>query len=228
MQAIKIILTGATGMVGEAVLLECLDHPAVAEVLVLSRKHYEISHPKVKELLVPDLADLSGVEAQLSGYDACFFCAGVSSLGMNEEKYTRITYDLTLSVANMLVTRNPEMVFCYVSGSHTDSTEHGSLMWARVKGRTENALLRLPFRKVYNFRPGLMKPTREQKNVPGLFKAALALYPLFKLLMPSQLLTMKEVGDAMINSVAASYPKSVLEIADIRALAAGSVTSPKA
>jgi uncharacterized protein YbjT (DUF2867 family) len=222
---IKVILTGATGMVGEGVLLECLENPAVQQVLTVSRKPSGWQHPKLKECIVPDFLSLNldndaVLRLQLSGYDACFFCAGISSIGMNEADYTRITYDTTLHFAREVSRVNPSMVFDYVSGSHTDSTEKGKTMWARVKGRTENALTTLPFKGVYNFRPGLMRPKPGQKNIKPLFKVlGTILYPVFRLLMPGQVMTLSEVGQAMINSVLKGYPKQVLEIKDIKALA---------
>jgi uncharacterized protein YbjT (DUF2867 family) len=222
---IKVIITGATGMVGEGVLLECLENPAVQQVLTVSRKASGWQHPKLKECIVPDFLSLNldnnhVLRTQLSGYDACFFCAGISSIGMNEADYTRITYDTTLHFAREVSRVNPGMVFDYVSGSHTDSTEKGKTMWARVKGRTENALTTLPFKGVYNFRPGFMRSKPGQKNIKPLFKVlGTILNPVFRLLMPGQVMTLGEVGQAMINSVLKGYPKQVLEIKDIKALA---------
>jgi len=213
---IKVIITGATGMVGEGVLLECLESPEVEEVLILNRKHYSRSHPKLKEIIVPDFFDLSAVHNQLKGYNACFFCAGVSSLGMKEAEYTHLTYDLTLSVAQFLSQINPEMTFTYVSGSHTDSTEKGRLMWARVKGKTENDLSKLPFKAEYNFRPGVMLPFEGQQNWKGIYKFIGKAIQFFA---PKKVLTMEEVGRAMINAVLTGYSKPVLEIDDIKRLA---------
>jgi uncharacterized protein YbjT (DUF2867 family) len=215
----NVIITGSTGMVGEGVLFECLAHPAIKQVLMVNRKPYPKQHPKLKELIVPDFMELEAFKSQLTGYDACFFCAGVSSVGMKEAEYSRITYDTTLHFAQMLATLNAGMVFDYVSGSHTDSSETGRVMWARVKGRTENALQKLPFKKVYNFRPALMKPTPGQKNISGIIKVITSLYPLFRWLMPNQACTLREVGLAMINSVIKGYPKQILEVTDIKALA---------
>jgi len=215
----KVIVTGATGMVGEGVLLECLAHPAVKRVLIVNRKPYGAKHPKLSECIVPDFLELDGVTRQLTGYDACFYCAGVSSRGMSESEYSHITYDLTIHFAEKLVSLNPRMTFHFVSGSLTDSSEKGSIMWARVKGRAENALMRLGFQKVYNFRPGFMKPTPGQKNVKSYYKAIGWLYPLVRVLLPNQVSTMREVGLAMINSVLKGYPKQVLEIRDIKSLA---------
>jgi uncharacterized protein YbjT (DUF2867 family) len=216
---LRIIITGATGMVGEGVLLECLEHPAVAQVLIVSRKPYPAKHPKLKECLVPDFLDLDGFSSQLTGYDACFYCAGVSSRGMSESEYSHITYDVTMHFARKLASLNPQMIFDYVSGSLTDSTEKGRIMWARVKGKTENALMQSGFKRVYNFRPGFMKPTPGQQNIKSYYNFIGWLYPLLRLLFPNQVCTMREVGLAMINSVLKGYPKQILEISDIKALA---------
>jgi nucleoside-diphosphate-sugar epimerase len=216
---IKVIVTGATGMVGEGVLLECLRHPAVETVLSVGRKPYGMTHPKLRELVVPDFMELSGVAGELAGYDGCFFCAGVSSRGMKEEEYSRISYDVTLNFARTLVGLNPGMVFDYVSGAMTDGSEKGRIMWARVKGRTENALGRLGFRAEYNFRPGFMKPVEGQRNIKGYYKLITWLYPVLAVVAPSQGCTLEEVGSAMINSVLKGYSKPVLEISDIKALA---------
>ena len=218
--SLKVILTGATGMVGEGVLFECLEHLAIAQVLVVNRKPYSAKHPKLKECIVPDFLNLDGVAGQLTGYDACFYCAGISSRGMNEANYSRITYDTTMHFAQKLAGLNPQMTFCHVSGSLTDSSEKGRVMWARVKGKTENALMRLPFKKIYNFRPGFMRPTPGQQNVKPYWRAISSLYPLLRLLFPNQVNTMRQVGLAMINSVLKGYPKQVLEIKDINSLAA--------
>ena len=216
---IKVIITGATGMVGEGVLLTCLEHPAVEKVLTVSRKPYPLSHAKLKELLIPDFLQLETVENQLAGYDACFFCAGVSAVGMKEADYRRITFDTTLHFADTLVRLNPGMVFNYVSGQSTDSTEKGRMMWARVKGATENALMKLPFKDVYNFRPGLMKPLPGQKNLKPMFRILSALYPVLHGIFPNSSSTLKEVGLAMINSVTIGYEKPILEVRDIKQLA---------
>ncbi|TSJ43117.1 NAD-dependent epimerase/dehydratase family protein [Mucilaginibacter corticis] len=216
---IKVIITGATGMVGEGVLLHCLDNPDVEQVLIVNRKHYDRQHPKLKELLVPDFMDLTKVTNQLKGYDACFFCAGVTSVGKKEPEYTHLTYDVTLSFAQTVAGLNPDMVFTYVSGSSTDSTEQGSTMWARVKGRTENALFKLPFKKAYAFRPGIMKPVDAQQSLKGTYRWFIWLYPVVHFFAPKSTLTLNEVGQAMINCVTKGYAKSVLEIEDIRELA---------
>lgn len=217
---IKIIITGATGMVGEGVLLECLEHPDIKEVLMVNRKPYGgAKHTKLKECIVPDFLKLNEFTAALTGYDACFYCAGISSLGMNEATYYHITYETTLHFANQLVSLNPSMVFDYVSGSLTDSSEKGKIMWARVKGKTENDLMKLPFKKVHNFRPGFMKPTAGQQNIKGYYKFINVLYPLLHFLFPKQVSTLSVVGLAMINSVIKGYPKQILEIKDIKSLA---------
>jgi uncharacterized protein YbjT (DUF2867 family) len=216
---LRVIITGATGMVGEGVLLECLEHPVIEQVLIVNRKPYGAKHSKLKECIIPDFLDLDGFTDQLAGYDACFYCAGVSSAGMSESEYAHITYDVTVHFAQTLASLNPQIVFVYVSGSLTDSSEKGRIMWARVKGKTENALTRCGFRNVYNFRPGFMKPITGQKNIKSYYKAIGWLYPLLRALLPNQVSTLREVGLAMINSVLKGYPKQVLEIKDINALA---------
>ena len=212
----KVIITGVTGMVGEGVLLECLQNQQVSEVLIISRRHYELQHPKLKELIIPDFFELSRFAADIKGYDACFFCAGVSSVGMKEDKYTLITYDTTLAFAKALLSVNERMNFCYVSGSSTDSTEKGRLMWARVKGKTENDLARLPFQAEYNFRPGIMLPFPGQRNWKAVYKF---IAKVIKAIAPKNVLTIQQVAQAMINAVTIGYPKRILEIADIRQLA---------
>lgn len=216
---IKVIITGATGLVGEGVLFECLNHPAVKQVLMVNRKSYPLTHPKLKECIVPDFMKLDNFTEQLSGYDACFYCAGISSLGMKEDDYHRITYDVTMHFAQKLVQLNPKMVFDFISGAQTDNSEKGKVMWARVKGKTENALMRMPFKKEYNFRPGLMKPSAGQKNIRGYYKIISALYPLLAFLFPNHANTLSELGLAMVNSVLKGYNKQILEIKDISILA---------
>ena len=203
-------------MVGEGVLFECLQNPLVTDILMVNRKHYDYNHPKLKQLIVPDFLQLDQFSEEIKGYDACFFCAGVSSVGMKEDKYTRITYDTTLSFAKTLLANNNNISFCYVSGSQTDSTEKGRLMWARVKGRTENDLMKLPFKGVYNFRPGAMLPFPGQKNWKEIYKIIVRI---IKAISPKNVLTMQEVGRAMINAVTIGYSKSILEIRDIKELA---------
>lgn len=217
MTGIKVIITGATGMVGEGVLLECLQNEKVSEVLLVNRRHYEHRHPKLKELIVTDFFQLDQYGAEISGYDVCFFCAGVSSVGMKEERYTLMTYNTTLSFAKALLHHNNSISFCYVSGSGTDSTEKGRLMWARVKGKTENDLLKLPFKSVYNFRPGVMLPYPGQKNWKTAYKV---IAKIIKAVAPKSVLSMKEVGRAMINVVTEGYAKPILEVKDIRTVGA--------
>jgi hypothetical protein len=216
---LKVIITGATGMVGEGVLLECLENPAVEMVLMVNRRPFALTHAKLKECIVPDFLKLDESTVQLFGYDACFFCAGISSVGLNEAEYTRITYDTTMHFAQKLAGVNRKMVFNFVSGAMTDSSETGRVMWARVKGKTENALIRLPFKNVYNFRPGFMKATPGQKNVKSYYGLIAWMYPLLKVFMPNHVLTLSEVGQAMINSVIEGCDKQVLEVRDIKELA---------
>jgi len=216
---IRVILFGATGMVGEGVLFECLKHPVVESVLVIGRRPCNVKHPKLNEILHHDFFDYSAIENRLQGYNACFFCLGVSSVGMKEAEYTRITYDLTMQAATTLSRLNPAMTFCYVSGTGTDSTEQGRLMWARVKGKTENHLAQLPFKSVYSFRPGLMKPTKGQKNVSLLMKALGSTYPIWKTLSPKNVCKLEELGLAMIQAARVGYPKRIIENLDIAQLA---------
>ena len=219
---LRVILTGATGMVGEGVLLECLSTSAVEHVLVLTRKPTGRSHPKMTELLVPDLANLSAVESQLTGYNACFFCAGISAVGVSKEEYERITHDLTLAVGTTLARLNPKLTFVYVSGAGTSETS--GQHWARVKGRTDNGLLALHFRAAYMFRPGFMKATAGQRNVLKWYGAIAWLYPLAQRLAPGYVSTMQEVGRAMINVADFGFSRPVLEVRDIVALAGAKST----
>lgn len=212
----RVLLTGATGMVGEGVLLECLRDPAVTEVGVITRRPIGRQAPKLREITVPDFNRIADVRDQLHPFDACFFCAGVSSVGMDEATYTAITHDTTLTVAKLLQGLNPGMVFIYVSGKSTDSTAQGRVMWARVKGRTESDLMALGFKAVYNFRPGLMLPTPGQTQLKTAYKL---LIPLLKPFMGRQALALTQVGQAMLNAVRRGYPQPVLEIDDIRRLA---------
>jgi len=205
-------------MVGEGVLIECLNHPDVEEILVINRKPGGVSHPKLRELIHGDFFDLAPIEGQLAGFDACFFCLGVSSVGMSNEEYRHITYDLTLNMARLLARLNPETTFCYVTGAGTDSSEQGRSAWARVKGATENALARL-FKRAYMFRPGFMKATPGQRNVKSYYKFFAWLYPIGRALYPAGFCTLQEVGLAMINAARTGYPTRILEVADIVKLA---------
>ena len=218
MEQIKVIITGTTGMVGEGVLLECLSSPQVSGVLSVSRKPQGMSHPKLKEYVVRDFLDLPEDDKMLKGYDACFFCAGVSSIGMSEADYTRITYDTTIHFAKVLAAQNPQMTFVYVSGAGTDGTEKSRLMWARVKGRTENALLRLPFRRVHNFRPGFMKAIPGQKYALRMYKFVAWMFPLLKMVFPNSVSTLSQVAGAMIKCATTDVDKPVMEVSDINRL----------
>lgn len=215
----KVIVTGSTGMVGEGVLYECLQHSAVEQVLVINRKPCGVSHPKLKEIIHGNFFDLSPIADQLKGYDTCFFCLGTTSIGKNESDYNKVTYELTMHVAETLVWQNPGMVFTYVSGAATDSSEKGRSMWARVKGKTENHLLRLPFKAAYMFRPGYIHPTEGLKNVLSFYKYFTWLYPVFKIIFPKYVCTLREIGLAMINCSLKGYDKSILEVKDIIAAA---------
>ena len=216
---IKAIITGSTGMVGEGVLLECLQHPAVESILVINRRPCGITHPRLKEIIHTDFFDLSPIESGLAGYNACFFCAGVSSVGMKEPEYTRITYDLTMNFAQTLSKLNPEMTLCYVSGAGTDSSEKGRMMWARVKGKTENDLMKLRFKNVYAFRPAFMKAVKGQKNLPKFYKYIQLPYPVLHALFPQYFGSLSDVGLAMINCALAGPEKKVLEARDIAEIA---------
>jgi uncharacterized protein YbjT (DUF2867 family) len=218
--AIKTIITGATGMVGEGVLLECLDNPAVERVLVINRKPGGRTHPKLTEIIHGDFFDISPIAAQLTGYDACFFCLGVSSIGMDAAAYKRLTQDLTLGFAQVLAKQNPALTFCYVTGKGTDSSEQGRLGWARVKGATENALLAM-FPNAYMFRPGAMKAMPGQRNLPALYRYLAWIYPIGHALAPASFCELQEVARAMINCATKEYEKRVLEVGDIVRCARG-------
>jgi uncharacterized protein YbjT (DUF2867 family) len=221
---VKVILFGATGMVGRGVLRECLLDPDVETVLAIVRSSSLPQHDKLREIVQHDLSDLSAIEARLSGYDACFFCLGVSAVGMNEEAYRRLTYDLTVSVARTLGKLNPTMTFIYVSGAGTDSTERGRIMWARVKGRTENALLQMGFKAAYLFRPAYIQPLHGVRTKTAWYGAAYALmkplYSLLKMLFPNYVTTTECVGRAMLNVTKRGFPKPVLENRDINVMCA--------
>lgn len=216
---IKVIITGSTGMVGEGVLHECLLHPDVEKVLVINRTPCEVSNPKLTEIIHADLFDLSLIENQLTGYDACFYCIGTISPLVKEAQYYNITFNLTLSVAGRLSALYPEMIFCYVSGFGADAGARAKFMQARIKGMTEASLFKLPFKKVYSFRSGLMKPTKGLKRFHKVYYLFNPFYPVFRLIMPGFILTLRELGLAMINSVLAGYPEQILEVKDIVSLA---------
>lgn len=215
----KAIITGSTGMVGEGVLHECLNHPEVEKVLVINRRSLGIDHPKLKEIIHQDFFDLTPIERHLENYNACFFCLGVSSIGLSEEKYHRLTYELTLNFARTLVNLNRNMIFCYVSGLGTDGSEIGRSMWARVKGMTENHLQLLGFRDAYMFRPGFMQPTPGLKNSHKAYRYTTWMYPFIRKVFPKYVTTLQELGLAMINSILVGHHKAVLEVPDILELA---------
>ncbi len=216
----KVIIFGATGMVGQSALRECLLDDGVEQVLTLGRSSTGKQHPKLREILLSDLKELSRVEHDLTGFDACFFCLGVSAAGLKEEEYRKITYDLTLSVAEVLARLNPDMTFIYVSGSGTDSSEKGRSMWARVKGETENALLRLPFKQAYMFRPGGIIPLHGVKSKTRLYQTMYDLLkPLNRILLKFCLfITSEQLGKAMITVAKKGFAKPILESKDLKQL----------
>ena len=220
------ILFGASGMVGQGVLRECLLDPAITRVLAVGRSPLAQRHAKLRDLTVPDLSNLAAVEGQLAGFDACFFSLGTSAVGMTEASYAAVTYDLTLAVARTLLRLNPAMTFIYVSGMGTDSTERGRTMWARVKGRTENALLALGFRAAYMFRPGLIVPMHGITSRTTLYRVLYAilqpLVPLIARFFPDAVTTTERVGRAMIAVARRGFTRPVLEPVDINAIAASS------
>jgi uncharacterized protein YbjT (DUF2867 family) len=218
----KILLLGATGMVGQSALRECLLAADVELVQTVGRAATGAQHPKLKEVVLPDLFDLRDAEPSLAGFDACFFCIGVTSAGLGEETYTRLTFTLTTSVAETLARLNPAMTFVYVSGSGTDSSEQGWSMWARVKGRTENALLRLPFRAAYMFRPGFIVPLdgiqSKTRSYRIFYLVLTPVLPLMRGAFPKSILTTREMGEAMLIVARRGAPKRILETGDLRQL----------
>ncbi len=218
----KILLFGATGMVGQSVLIECLRDQDVEKVVAIGRNSTGVQHEKFSELIVPDVKDLSAHEAELFQFDACFFCLGISSVGMGEEKYTAITYDITMAVAELLARLNNNMTFTYVTGQSTDSTEKGKVMWARVKGKTENDLLKLPFKAVYLFRPGAIIPMNGVRSKTKLYQFFYTIMrpfnPLIKRVFSKSIVDSEMIGRSMIEVVRNGYEKPVLENADIIAL----------
>ena len=215
---LNVILTGATGMVGEGVLHECLGHDEVQAVLVINRKPCGVSHPKLKEIIHADFFNLAEIQNQLGGYNTCLFCLGVSSVGMKEPEYYRMTYILTMNFAETVLKQNPGMIFCYISGASTDTSEKGRMMWARVKGKTENDLMRLAFKKAYNFRPGIIEPTKGLKNTLKFYKYLGWLIPVIRFFKSNSIVSLKQLGIAMINAAGKGYEKQVLEVKDIIAL----------
>jgi len=213
---ISAVITGATGMVGEGVVHECLQHPMVEKVLVVNRKPCGIVHEKLIEIIHPDFLETDSLVEKLASYNACFFCAGVSSLGKTPEAYFQITYDLTIGFAKAFLQANPKSFFCYVSGAGTDSTERGKVRWARVKGKTENELLKMPFVSSFMFRPGFINPTPGLKNTYKAYKLFTPFYPLLKYLFPRYVCSLEEIGKAMIHVTLAPDAKRILDSADIR------------
>jgi uncharacterized protein YbjT (DUF2867 family) len=222
MNKLKVILTGATGMIGEGVLYECINHPEIEKITVITRKPTGYKHPMLTEIIHNDFSDVSALSEQLKGYNACYFCLGVTSIGKNEADYTRLTYALTLNFAETLAKLNRDMTFCYVSGAGTDSTEKGRTMWARVKGKTENDLMKLPFKQVYNFRPGGIEPflpLRSSQTYYKTYKYLKWLFAVMKVVTPGLIVGLKELATAMINASLVGYSKNIVEISDIKQLA---------
>ena len=218
----KVILFGATGMVGQGVLRECLLDASVESVLVVGRSPTGQQHAKLREILHGDFTDFSAIESELAGYDTCFFCLGVSSVGMEAERYRHLTYDVTMAAAKTLSRLNPNMVFTYVTGRGTDSTERGPQRWARVKGKTENDLLKLPFKAAYMFRPGGIQPLRGVRSktawVQAIYVVAAPLWSYLARSQPKVMTTSEKLGRAMIKVARSGYPKRILESEDINAI----------
>lgn len=221
----KVIITGATGMVGKGVLLECLKNEKVAFVLVINRKSVDLQHPKLKEIIHKDFFDLSAIRDDMAGYDACFFSLGITSFRQSKEAYTRITYDLTMNFARELLIGNPGMTFIYVSGAGTDSSESGRSMWASVKGKTENDIIKLGFKDAYAFRPAYIKPEANAPSSTPLYRILLStfglLHPLIKFLFLKYTTTTTQIGKAMIEVVENGFNKKQVESVDIIQLANG-------
>jgi len=219
---VRIILFGATGMVGKGALRECLLDLEVESVLTVGRSATGQQHEKLREIVHKDFFNFSAIESNLRGYDACFFCLGVSSAGMTEQEYTRLTYDITMAAAQTLAKLNPNMTFLYISGMGTDSSERGRSMWARVKGKTENALLRLPFKAAYMLRPGYIQPLHGIRSKTKLYQALYTvmapLYSSWKVLLPKYVTTTEQLGRAMIKIAKQGAPKHVLETRDFNAM----------
>jgi uncharacterized protein YbjT (DUF2867 family) len=218
----KVLILGATGMVGQGVMRECLLDAGVSRVVALGRHATGNAHAKVQEIVRADLFDLGPIERELTGLDACFYCLGATAAGKSEREYARINYDMTLAVAETLARLDPDMTFVYVSGQGTDSTERGRTMWARVKGRTENALLRLPFRAAYMLRPGIILPMHGIKSRTTLYRVFYTLmtplYPALRALFPRAITTTEHLGRVMLRLARSGYSKPVLETTDIALL----------
>lgn len=205
-------------MVGEGVLNECILDNEIEKILIINRRTLGMQHPKVEELIIPDFFDLAQLKGKLSDYDGVFFCLGVSSVGLSQDKYYKMTYELTMQFANMVSSQNSNLVFCYISGAGTDSTEKGRLAWARVKGKTENDLMKIPFKRAYNFRPGVLAPTKGLKNTLGFYKWLGWMIPIIKAFAPNRITSLGQLGRAMIQVVKHGYEKQVIEVKDILTL----------
>ena len=218
----QIIIFGATGMVGQGVLRECLIDPGIERVLVVGRSPAGVRSAKLTEIIHDDFTNYSAIEAQLTGFDACFFCLGVSSIGMSEERYRHLTYDITLAAATTLARLNPQMIFTYVTGAGTDSTEQGSRMWARIKGKTENDLLKLPFKAAFMFRPGVIQPLHGVRSktawVQTVYDVTWPLWSVLRRLTPRLVTSTEQIGRGMIRVAREGYPRKVLEMEDINGL----------
>jgi uncharacterized protein YbjT (DUF2867 family) len=216
----NVLLFGATGMIGHGVLRECILDPGVQSLVAIGRSTTGMADRKLCEIVHADMTNYAAIEAQLTGFDACFFCLGISSAGLSEAEYTRVTFDMTMRAAETLSRLNPGMTFVYISGAGADSSERGRTMWARVKGRTENALLRLPFKAVYIFRPGVIEPRFGARSRTGWYRMLYALtrplFPLLRRAFPSYVLATDEIGEAMLIVARRGAPKHVLETGDIR------------
>jgi len=220
----KVVLFGATGMVGSGVLLECLDSPRVASVVSVSRSSTGVSHPKLREVLHRDFLEFKTIREDFVGADACFFCLGVSSTGMREAEYRSLTHDVTLAAATEMLAVSPQLTFIFVSGDGTDSTERGRSMWARVKGKTENDLLAMPFKAAYMFRPGFIQPLRGVRSktpaYQAMYNVTRPITPMLRALFPRHTTTTVNMGRAMIEVAVEGFPRSIINSADINALAA--------
>ena len=217
--SLSVIITGSTGMVGEGVLHLCLEDPAVEKILVINRKPGGLIHPKLKEIIHADFFNLGPIADQLCGYNTCFFCLGISSVGVKEPAYYHITYTLTMHFAQTLSRGNRGMTFCYISGAGTDSSEKGRSMWARVKGKTENDLHKFPFESVFAFRPGFIRPIKGLKHTHSFYRYIDWLFPIGRVLYPGGFCTMRELGLAMIYTARYGYQRPVIEGNDIIELA---------
>lgn len=211
----KVIITGSTGMVGEGVLHECLQTTEIEKILLINRRPCDVVHPKLVEIIHSDFFDISAIESRLIGFDACFYCLGITSLLVKEEKYRIITYDLTMNFAGILAKLNPEMTFCYVSGAGTESPEKAKFMWAKVKGQLELDLAKLPFKSAYSFRPGFMKPTKGLKHAHKGYALFNPFYPAFRKFFPGFVSTLQELAQSMIKCAKYGYEKPILEVSDI-------------